>query len=200
MPYSTPFHLVSVNGSPRAPSRTGSLLQVINDALSVRLPVRHSAIDLAGEASALLAAPTRDRLSPAGESLVRTVEAADVLILGTPVYRGSYSGLFKHLFDLVGFDALAGKVAVLAATGGSPLHGLVTEHQLRPLLGFFGTYTVPTTVYATEADFTDYRLTNPAIGARAERAVSEAARLLDRRALVAPLTVAPPAVTLVQTA
>lgn len=177
---------MSVNGSPRQLSRTGHLVRVLADALSVRVAVRHTAIDLADSAQTLLAAPMRDRLSPEGEALVQTVESADVLVLGTPVYRGSYSGLFKHLFDLVGLDALAGKVAILAATGGSPLHGLVTEHQLRPLLGFFGAYTVPTTIYATEADFTDHRLTNPAIAARIERAATEAARLLDRRALVAP--------------
>src|SRR3954471_22141706 len=48
------------------------------------------------------------------------------------VYReGSYTGLFKHLFDLVNPGALADKPVVLTATGGGPRHALVVEHQLR---------------------------------------------------------------------
>ncbi|PWR25378.1 NAD(P)H-dependent oxidoreductase [Zavarzinia aquatilis] len=186
MPHSQPFSLVSVNGSPRQPSRTGHLVRAIADAVSVRIPVIHEAIDLGAVSGPLLAAPGRADLPPEGEALVRRIETADILVLGTPVYRGSYTGLFKHLFDLVAHDALAGKIAVLSATGGSPLHGLVTEHQLRPLLGFFGAYTVPTTIFATETDFTDLQLSNPAISARIDRAASEAARLLERRATVVP--------------
>ncbi|PWR23218.1 NAD(P)H-dependent oxidoreductase [Zavarzinia compransoris] len=184
MSFVKPFNLVSINGSPRQPSRTGVLVRAVADAIAVRIPTDYAAVELAG--ADLLAAPDRARLSEGGEALVRRVETADVLVVGTPVYRASYSGLFKHLFDLVHLEALAGKVAVLVATGGSPLHGLVTEHQLRPLLGFFGAYSVPTAIYAAEADFVDYRLTNPAITTRIERAASEAARLLDRQALVAP--------------
>lgn len=186
MGYAKPFNLVAVNGSSREASRTGALVRALADAISVRIPVAAETLDLAGAASGLLAAPDRARLGEEGEVLIRRIEAADILIVGTPVYRASYTGLLKHVFDLVSLDALAGKVAVLAATGGSPLHGLVTEHQLRPLLGFFGTYTVPTAVYATQADFNETRLINPAITARIERAASEAARLLDRQALVVP--------------
>ncbi len=62
------------------------------------------------------------------------VEAADALIVGTPVYRASFTGLFKHFFDFVEQTALVGYVPVLlAASGGSDRHALVLEHQLRPL-------------------------------------------------------------------
>jgi FMN reductase len=92
------------------------------------------------------------------------------------------------LFDLVDHEALAGKPVLLTATGGTPLHGLVTEHQLRPLLGFFNALTLPTAVYATEADFSDYQLVNPKIIARIERAAAEAAAQLRlRRSLPAAL-------------
>lgn len=96
---------------------------------------------------------TRDSLDAAGEAIVRRVETADLLVVGTPVYRGSYTGALKHLFDLVDRRALAGKTVILAATGGSRLHGLVLEHQLRPLFGFFGAFTCPTTVYGAPKDF-----------------------------------------------
>jgi len=67
---------------------------------------------------------------------------------------------------------------LLAATGGSHLHGLVCEHQLRPLFGFFNALTLPTAVYATEADFHDYALVNPQVIARIKRAAAEAAAQL----------------------
>jgi FMN reductase len=79
---------------------------------------------------------------------------------------------------LVRYDALTGKVAVLAATGGTPLHGLMLEHQLRPLCGYFGVVAAPTTIYALESDFAEYRLDSPAIETRIARAVAEAQRLV----------------------
>ena len=68
-----------------------------------------------------------------------------------------------------------------SSTGGSSLHGLVTEHQLRPLLSFFHAFARPTRLDADEADFTDDRLTGPAVAARIERAAREAAELLASR-------------------
>jgi FMN reductase len=93
------------------------------------------------------------------------------------VYRASYTGLFKHVFDLVHHEALIGTMVVLTATGGSPLHGLVMEHQLRPLFAFFRAHTVPSAVYATEADFDRYELTSTAVRERVQRAADEAVRL-----------------------
>ncbi|OYU96670.1 MAG: FMN reductase, partial [Burkholderiales bacterium PBB5] len=83
----------------------------------------------------------------------RSIESADLVIAATPVYKGSYTGLFKHLFDLVDPNALVGRPVLLAANGGSERHALVVDHQLRPLFAFFRALTVPSAVYAAEADF-----------------------------------------------
>jgi FMN reductase len=88
----------------------------------------------------------------------------------------------KHLFDLVHRQALMGEVAVLVATGGTPLHSLVIEHQMRPLLGFFNVFTAPAGLYASDPDLTDGALSNPALASRIERAAEAAARLLGRGA------------------
>jgi len=112
------------------------------------------------------------------EKIVRSIENAGLLVIGTPVYKGSYTGLLKHLFDLLHPEALAGKPVILTATGGSSLHGLVIEHQLRPLLSFFGAHTVPTAIYATDTDFKDYRLVSAAVSERIARSAREATRFL----------------------
>jgi FMN reductase len=111
-------------------------------------------------------------------SVLQAIESADALVVGTPVYKGSYTGAMKHLFDLIPPNALAGKPVLLAATAGSPLHGLVTEHQLRPLFGFFNARTMPTTIFALESDFQNYRVERPELVARIKRAAAEIAEWL----------------------
>lgn len=159
--------ILGISGSVKRPSRTAHVVERIVAAIGRTANVETDLIDLADAARAI----------------VDAVEAADVLVVGSPVYRASYTGALKHLFDLVDFRALQGRRAILAATGGSPLHGLMLEHQFRPLFGFFGAVTVPTTVYAVEADFTGYTLSNPAVEARIERAVAALFELLPAKAL-----------------
>ena len=99
--------------------------------------------------------------------------AADALIVASPVYKGSYTGLFKHFIDLIDPLALAGKPVLLAATGGGDRHALVIEHQLRPVFGFFEAHTLATGLYASAADFLDGRLVAPAARERLDRAVGQ---------------------------
>lgn len=89
---------------------------------------------------------------------IELVELADAYLIATPVYRASYTGALKNFFDLLpsdpaGRDPLRGKAVGLLASGGSDHHFLALEHQLRPLLAFFGAVTVARAVYATPRDF-----------------------------------------------
>jgi len=170
--------IVTLNGSPRANSRTASLAGALATAIAAKVPAAVKTVHLADAASHLLTALSRDQASPAGEEILRTIESADLLVVGTPVYRASVAGALKHIFDLIDRDALAGRIAVLSATGGTPLHGLIGEHQLRPLLSFFRAYTVPTFVYATEDEFDAERAPLAAVRERIARAAEEAAHLL----------------------
>jgi FMN reductase len=175
--------IVGISGSPKRFSRTTAVVRAVLEAIDAGAPANARLIELADAAPVLFRALTRDRLEadPQAWSIIGAVEAADVLVVGTPVYRGSYSGALKHLFDLVHHEALAGKLVVLAATGGSLVHGLVNEHQLRPLFGFFNALTVPTTIFATEADFVEFQLVNPRIDTRIARAAQEVVELLALR-------------------
>ena len=111
--------------------------------------------------------------------------AADALIVASPVYKGSYTGLFKHFLDLIDPPALAGKPVLLAATGGGDRHALVIEHQLRPIFGFFEAHTLATGLYASPGDFKDGRLASDAALLRLDRAVGQfAAHLPQDRALL----------------
>jgi FMN reductase len=170
--------MVSINGSPRRNSRTGELLDAVCRAISGAVALERASVNLAQDGRHIMSGLTRDELGPRGEELLRLVERADLLIVGSPVYRASYTGLLKHLFDLVERSALGGRKAVLIASGGTALHGLMLEHQLRPLMGFFGVLTVPTAIYALESDFDGDRVVGADIAARVTRVAQEAVRAL----------------------
>jgi FMN reductase len=167
------LRILGISGNVRTPSRTASLVDAILASIESRFGTETRKIDLVDAAPILFRALRSDQLNEAGQEIVRAVETADVLVVGSPVYRASYTGALKHLFDLVHFESLIGKPVILAATGGSPLHGLVTEHQLRPLFGFFKALTLPTAVYALESDFETYAIRNPEITKRIDAAVRE---------------------------
>lgn len=101
------------------------------------------------------------------------VARADALIVVTPVFSASYSGLFKSFFDVLDKDALVGKPVLVAATGGSARHSLVLDHALRPLFSYLRAVVVPTGVYAASEDWGAEGLDG-----RIERAAGELAALL----------------------
>jgi FMN reductase len=121
-------------------------------------------------------------LAPPARSVLDVILAADALIVASPVYKGSYTGLFKHLIDLIDPQALLGKPVLLAATGGGDRHALAIEHQFRPLFGFFEAQTLPTGVYASDRDFTDGQPTSTAMQDRLARAVEQLSPFFARRA------------------
>lgn len=173
--------IVSINGSPRVNSRTGVLLQSIVDAISTQAQVRSESVDLAAESHEIFSGISRDKLTQRGEELVSLAEQADLIVIGSPIYRGSYTGIFKHYFDLIDRDRIANGLAVLAATAGAPHHALAMEHQFRPLMGFFNMQTAATAPFGVDADFTDGRIANKALLNQISRAASEAAFLLTGR-------------------
>ncbi|MFJ9154641.1 FMN reductase [Streptomyces sp. NPDC102270] len=101
------------------------------------------------------------------------VAGADGLIVVTPVFSASYSGLFKSFFDVLEPEALEGKPVLIAATGGSARHSLVLEHALRPLFAYLKAVVVPTGVYAASEDWGAEGLDG-----RVERAARELAGLM----------------------
>lgn len=113
---------------------------------------------------------------PALAAALDAVTAADGLIVVTPVFSASYSGLFKSFFDVLGArekDALAGKPVLVAATGGTARHSLVLDHALRPLFAYLRAVVVPTGVYAASEDWGAEGLPE-----RIERAAGELAALM----------------------
>jgi FMN reductase len=174
------LRIAGIAGSLSSPSRTRALVDLAVRQTAQRFGGTAQTFDLTDLQPSLGLAGRLDDLSAPQREVVEALVTADALIVGTPVYKGSYTGLFKHLFDLIDPAALLGKPVLLTATGGGDKHALVIEHQLRPLFGFFEAVTLPTGVYAGSADFTDGRPASLPLLARLERAIGQFEPLLDR--------------------
>ncbi|MER5638957.1 NADPH-dependent FMN reductase [Kitasatospora sp. NPDC002227] len=127
--------VLALSGSPSANSRTGlvaaHLVRLLADsgATARQLPIRElPAADLLGARfdSPEIAAATAE------------VAAADGIIVATPVYQASYTGLLKAFLDLLPQGGLAGKAVLPVATGGSLAHVLAIDYALRPVLSALG--------------------------------------------------------------
>jgi FMN reductase len=177
--------IVGLAGSLSVPSKTRTLIEAVAEQTAKRFGAQALVHDLTELQPSLGRATQLADLDPAATAVVHDLLTADALILGSPVYKGSYTGLFKHLFDLFDPAALAGKPVLLIATGGGDRHALVVEHQLRPLFAFFEAATLPTAIYANSADFTDGQAVSAALRARLDRAVGQFAPWLGQ-----PLTIA----------
>lgn len=167
--------IVVVSAGLSVPSSTRLLADRLAEAVvrAAHEPVEVDVVELRP-----LAHPLADHLLtgfPTGElaEAIAAVRRADALVVVTPVFSASYSGLFKTFFDVLEPGTLDGKPVLVAATAGTPRHSLVLEHALRPLFSYLHATVVPTGVFAASEDFGDRGLDE-----RIDRAVGELVALL----------------------
>lgn len=166
-----PLRVVAVSGSLHNPSKTDVLIDEVLRQLGEELPVEPHVIRITDVGPQFAGVLDRKALPRSVEDELRRVETADLLVVASPVYRASFTGLFKHFFDFVDQYALVDTPVLLAATGGSERHSLIVEHQLRPLFGFFQALTLPVGVYAHESDFDGYRIDSPLLVERIKTSI-----------------------------
>lgn len=147
--------VLGIVGSLSSPSNTRTAVEVALDAAEAERGVETGVLHLAEYD--LDPADGRSLDEYAGdtaEALERIVESS-AYVVGTPVYRASYSGVLKNLFDMIprgmwqaDVAPLANSAVGLVGTGATPHHYLVVEKELAPVLSFFGAHVVGSGVYA----------------------------------------------------
>jgi FMN reductase len=85
--------------------------------------------------------------------LLATVADSDLLLVASPTYKASYTGLLKSFFDRYASSALAHSVAVALMTGAAPTHALAVDVHLRPLLVELGASLPTRSLYVVEQQF-----------------------------------------------
>lgn len=123
--------VVTLGGSPSQRSRSGVLLD------HSRRWLQQQGVEVVSYQ--IRDFPAEDLLyarfdSPKVLDLLAQVSNADGLLIATPVYKASFSGALKTILDLLPERALAHKVVLPMATGGSIAHMLAVDYALKPVL------------------------------------------------------------------
>jgi FMN reductase len=163
-----PVKLVVVVGSATPPGRLRRAVSEAVDRAGNAADVTPDLIDLADQRIAFADGRPPEALDDDTATMVAAIAGADAVVLATPIYRGTLTGVLKNLLDHVPVAALRGKPVGLVAMGGSDHHYLGAERHLRDILSWFGAHTLPTAVYLTSRDFTE-----GAPGERASRELDE---------------------------
>lgn len=137
-----------VVGNPKPQSRTLAVAREVarRAAAAAGLDARDAVeVDLAALAPHLF-----DWSSAEVKEAVQRVAATSLLVVASPTYKATYTGLLKAFLDWYPTTGLAGVVAVPVMVGAGAAHALAVEVHLRPLLVEIGA-TVPTRgLYVTE--------------------------------------------------
>jgi FMN reductase len=143
--------VLTISASPSATSKSAATRRLVDEQLSASGHTVHAldARDL--PPAALLGADTSH---PAIAEALRLFEQAQGVVVVTPVYKASYSGLLKTLLDLLPQSGLATKVVLPLATGGTTAHVLAIDYALRPVLSSLGPAHVVQGYFLLDQDIT----------------------------------------------
>ncbi|TDD80899.1 NADH-dependent FMN reductase [Saccharopolyspora karakumensis] len=174
----TPLQLVAVSAGTSDPSTTRMLADRAAQAVVEQLGISGrdasaQVIELAPLATETVQSLVSGLPTSSVQEAIEKLATADGLIVSTPVYKASISGLFKSFVDLLDNDLLIAKPVLLAATAGSSRHAMVVDDHLRPLFAFLRAIPAPTSLFAAPEDWG-----TPETSKRIDRAAGELAALM----------------------
>ena len=127
--------VVTIAGSPAAPSRCAAVLDRARDRLGER-GWETAVINVRDLHPEELVWGLTD--GPSVLHALDLIERARGVVVATPVYKAAYSGVLKSFLDLLPPGVLDGKTVLPIATAGSLAHGLALEYALKPVLSALG--------------------------------------------------------------
>lgn len=145
-----PLRVVALVGSPSRPSSTAAVVsQILNELPDSIGRTLISLNDIPAEA--LLSGNLNE---PTLQAAIEAVEAADGIVIGTPIYKASLSGLMKSFIDTLPQYGMADKVVWPVGTGGSLAHALALDYGVRPILQSMGARHIIQSAFFNPADLT----------------------------------------------
>ena len=158
-----------VVGNPKPQSRTYQAALLLATQLTGADP--DLVIDLADLGARLL------DWSDAGiAETVDEVRGLDLLIVASPTYKATYTGLLKLFLDRFPSNALEGVVAIPLMLGAGPGHALAPEAYLRPVLSELGASCPTKALYLLDSAYDDPQVLEPWLAVARDRVIAATAR------------------------
>ena len=139
--------IVIISGSPNATSRLNGMIDYVRNQLEYK--------GFSSKTITVVSLPAEDLIhSRFGSADIvsanKLVEEADGVIIASPVYKASYTGVLKTYLDLLPQKGLLGKVVAPLFIGGTLAHLLSIDYSLKPVLASMGAKHFVSGVYATD--------------------------------------------------
>jgi FMN reductase len=145
-----PWPVGVVVGNPRPGSRTLTVATAVADAVARAVGLDaapREVVDLADLGPALF-----DRSDGRVADAVARVARCRLVVVASPTYKASYTGLLKSFLDWYSTSGLAGVTAVPVMVGAGPRHALAVDLHLRPVLIEIGATTPSRGLYVLESE------------------------------------------------
>ncbi|MCU1380872.1 MAG: NADPH-dependent fmn reductase [Acidimicrobiales bacterium] len=143
-----------VVGNPKPKSRTFEAAMLVAERLADRPP--DVVVDVVDLGPGLLGWG-----DPAVAEAVASVCAASLVVVASPTYKATYTGLLKLFLDQVPTDGLAGVGAVPLMLGAGPGHALAPELLLKPVLVELGATCPTRALYLLDSDWSNEEVLGP---------------------------------------
>lgn len=137
---------VVVVGNPKPRSRTRAAAELVVARLTGQPP--EHVIEVVDLGPALLGWG-----DPKVAEAKQTVTSADLLVVASPTYKATYTGLLKLFLDQFGAGELGQTLTFPLMLGGSPTHALAPELTLRPVLVEIGASVPAPSLYLLDSDY-----------------------------------------------
>ena len=147
--------VVILSGSPNASSRLNGMTNFIRQALS-EVGFQTAAVNVVD-------LPPEDLvytrfMSPHIIAANELIEQADAVVIASPVYKASFTGVLKAYIDLLPQKGFEGKIITPVFIAGSMSHLLAIDYSLKPVLASMGARQYTKSMYATDSAVTREQL------------------------------------------
>lgn len=179
--------LLGISGSLTQGGRTRAVVELGLRWAKERFPeIETELLDLRGLRIALCDGRSLAEYPDDTKRAIDIIQGAQAYLIGSPVYRGSYTGALKNLLDHTPLEALMGKPVGLVATAATEHHYLAIDQELRTVLAWFNAFVVPGSVYVQNSHFAGDELADERVREHL-RQLAESVVVLETRLRDAPV-------------
>lgn len=158
-------NLLGIVGSVSDPSKTRTAVEIALQSAADEFDIETDLLHLAEYDLETADGRKLEQYSGDTARALELIISSEAYLIGTPVYRGSYSGVLKNLFDLIprgkwqsDHAPLENRPVGLIATGATDHHYLSVSQELGPIASFFGAYQVGGGIYINASQFEEKRI------------------------------------------